>query len=63
MVNHNLISKKTRKQVILETLSRYMKGKKVSRSSQHGFKKGKSSLTKMITVYNEMAGLLDKRTG
>lgn len=62
LVNHNLISKKMMEQVNLETLSRYIKGKKVSKSSQHGFNKGKSSLTKHISFYNEMAGLLHKRT-
>ncbi|GAB0202196.1 hypothetical protein GRJ2_002685200 [Grus japonensis] len=33
----------------------------IIRSSQHGFTKGKSCLTNLITLYDEMTGLADKR--
>lgn len=46
------------KLLVLETISRYVKGKKVIRSHQHGFTQGKSCLTKLITSYNEVAGLV-----
>jgi len=37
-----------------------MKDKKVMRSGQHEFTKGKSCLTSLINFYDEMAGLIDK---
>lgn len=39
--------------------SRHMKDKKVIGSSQHGFNKGKSCLTDLIT-YDEIIGLVDE---
>ena len=47
-------------QPVLGTISRHMKGKKVIGSSQHGFIKGKSCLTNLITFYDEMTGLVDE---
>ena len=40
-------------QLILETISRLTKDRKLIRSSQHGFSKGKSCLTNLITFYDE----------
>lgn len=37
-----------------------MKGKKVTRSSKHGFMKRKSCLAILINFYNEMASSLDE---
>ncbi|KAM9591200.1 putative nicotine oxidoreductase isoform 2-T3 [Morphnus guianensis] len=37
-----------------------MKDKKITRSSQPGFTKGKSCLTNLITFYDEMPGLVDE---
>ncbi|KAK4816624.1 hypothetical protein QYF61_019323 [Mycteria americana] len=53
---------KVMKQLILETLSRHRKDKKVIRSSQHGFTKGKSCLTNLRNFYGEMTGLVDEGT-
>ncbi|PKU49579.1 rna-directed dna polymerase from mobile element jockey- hypothetical protein [Limosa lapponica baueri] len=38
----------------------HMKDKKALMSSQHGFTKGKSRLTNLITFYNEKTGLVDE---
>ena len=47
-------------QLILETIFRHNKDKKIIRSSQHGFIKAKSCLTALINLYNEMTGLVDE---
>ncbi|GAB0187540.1 mitochondrial enolase superfamily member 1 [Grus japonensis] len=46
--------------LILETISRHIKDKKVIRSSQHGFTKGKSCLTNFINCYDELTDLVDE---
>jgi len=46
--------------VILETISRHIKNKKVIRNSQHGITKGQSCLTNLITFCDEMTGLVDR---
>jgi len=51
---------KVLEQLILGTISRHMKNKKVSRSSQHDFTKGKSCLTNLINSDDEMNGLEDE---
>lgn len=46
--------------LILENISRYMKDKKVIRTSQQGFSKGKSCFTNLINFCNEMSGFVDE---
>jgi len=49
---------KVTEQVILEGISRCMKDKNATGSSEHGFKKGKSCSTHLIAFYDKMAGLV-----
>jgi len=53
--------RKLTEQPVLETISRHIKHKKVTGSSQHRFVKGKSCLTKLITFYNEVSSLDGQR--
>jgi len=50
-------------QLIPATTSRHMKDKKVIGSTQHGFTKGKSCLTNLMTFYDEMTDLVHKGRG
>lgn len=52
LVSLTLVPWKVVKQLILET----KEGKKMIRSNQHGFAKGKSCLTNVINFYSEMTG-------
>jgi len=45
---------------MLEIVSRHMKDRMITRSSQHGFTEG---LTNLITFYDEMASLVDEGRG
>jgi len=47
-------------QLILEVILKQVEEKKVIRSSQHGFTKGKSCLTNLIAFYDGMTGLVDE---
>lgn len=51
---------KRMEQLMLKTISRHMKNKKVIGSSQHGFTKEKSFLTSLITFYDELTGLINE---
>ena len=59
-VSLTLTPGKVTEQLILETICRHMNNKQIIRNSQHGFTKGKSLLTNLITFYDEMTGLVDK---
>lgn len=59
--NHRSVSltsvlSKVIEQIIVKTISRYTKDKKVMRRNQHGFNQRKSCLTSFITFHNEMTG-------
>ena len=43
-------------QLILEAIIKQVEEKKVLRSSQHGFTKGRSCLTNLIAFYDGMTG-------
>lgn len=47
--------------LILETISRYKKDKKIIRSSQHEFTNGKSCLTNPLSFYNKTTSLTDQK--
>jgi len=47
-------------QLILEVIIKQVEEKKVIRSSQHGFIKGKSCLTNLIAFYDDMTGWVDE---
>jgi len=47
-------------QLILEVINKQVEEKKVIRSSQHGFTKGKSCLTNLTAFYSGMTGWLDE---
>ena len=47
-------------QLILDVISKHVEEKKVIRSSQHGFTKGKSCLTNLIAFYDGMTGWVDE---
>ncbi|PKU42809.1 rna-directed dna polymerase from mobile element jockey-like [Limosa lapponica baueri] len=49
---------KVMEQLILDVISEHIEEKKVIRSGQHGFTKGKSYLTKLIAFYNGMTGFI-----
>jgi len=51
---------KLMEQLILEVIIKQVEEKKVIRSSQHGFTKGKSCLTNLIAFYDGMTGWVDE---
>ena len=51
---------KVMEQLILDVIKKQVEEKKVIRSSQHGFIKGKSCLTNLIAFYNGMTGWVDE---
>ncbi|PKU43875.1 rna-directed dna polymerase from mobile element jockey- hypothetical protein [Limosa lapponica baueri] len=59
-VNLTSIPGEVMEQLILGTISRYLKEEKVIRCSQHGFTKGNSCLTNLITFHGEMTGLVEE---
>jgi len=51
---------KVMEHLILEVIIKQVEEKKVIRSSQHGFTKGKSCLTNLIAFYDAMTGWVDE---
>ena len=56
-----LILGKVTKQILPETISKHTKAKKVNGSSHHGFMKGKSCLSNLTALCNEVTGLVNER--
>jgi len=51
---------KMMEQIVLEVIIKQVEEKKVIRNSQHGFTKGKSSLTNLTAFYDGMTGWVDE---
>ncbi|CAM5107768.1 unnamed protein product [Eretmochelys imbricata] len=47
-------------QVLKESILKHLHERKVIRNSQHGFTKGRSCLTNLITFYDEITGSVDE---
>lgn len=57
LVSFTSVPGKVMRQLILDIISKHMKDKKMIRTSQHGFTKGKLCLTDLIAFYNEVTSL------
>ena len=59
LISLTFVPGKVMEQLILDFFIKQVEEKKVIRSSQHGFTKGKSCLTNLIAFYNGMTGWVE----
>ncbi|GAB0182151.1 mitochondrial enolase superfamily member 1 [Grus japonensis] len=55
------VSGKVMEQIILSAITRHVQENQVIRPSQHGFMKGRSCLTNLISFYDKVTCLVDER--
>ena len=51
---------KVMEQIILNTITQHMRDTQGIRLSQHGFMKGRSCLTNLVSFYDKVTGLVDE---
>ncbi|GAB0179653.1 mitochondrial enolase superfamily member 1 [Grus japonensis] len=59
-VSLTLVLEKVMEQIILTAIMRHIQDNQVIRPSQHGFMKGRSCLTNLISFYDKMTRLVDE---
>ncbi|GAB0179643.1 mitochondrial enolase superfamily member 1 [Grus japonensis] len=59
-VSLTLVLRKVMEQIILTAIMRHVQDNQVIRPSQHGFMKGRSCLTNLISFYDQVTHLVDK---
>jgi len=60
LVSLTSVPGKMTEQLILEVIIKHVEEKQIIRNNQHGFTKGKSSLTNLIAFYNGVTGWVDE---
>ncbi|GAB0177995.1 mitochondrial enolase superfamily member 1 [Grus japonensis] len=59
-VSLTLVPGRVMEQIILSDITQHVQGKQVIRASQHGFMKGRSCLTSLISFYDKVTCLVDE---